>query len=249
MLAALADLDYPPGDQTLLPLREQVYEWLFSDARLRSIKHYTIAGRVRMCASMEGNAIFALLKLGLADERIDRLAQRLLAWQWPDGGWNCDKKHQAHVSSFTETLLPLRALSLYSRSTGHQEAREASERAAEYFLQHHLFKHLSDGTVISDDFLKLFYPYYWHYNILFGLKVLAEAGHIDDLRCREALSILDGKCLPDGGYPAEKKYYRVAERMSNGCSPVDWGGTSTKHMNPFVTVEALSVLKQATLGR
>jgi len=246
VLVALADLDYLPGDETLLPLRDQVYEWLFSDSRLRAIKQYTIAGRVRMCASMEGNAIFALLKLGLADERIDRLAQRLLDWQWPDGGWNCDKNRQAHVSSFTETILPLRALSLYSRVTGHQEARAASERAAEYFLQHQLFKRLSDGAVISDDFLKLFYPYYWHYNILFGLKVLAEAGHIDDLRCREALSILDGKCLPDGGYPAEKKYYRVAEQMSNGCSAVDWGGTSTKHMNPFVTVEALSVLKWAT---
>ena len=151
--------------------------------------------------------------------------------------------------SFTETILPLRALSLYSRSTGHQEAREASERATEYFLKHHLFKRLSDGAVITDDFLKLFYPYYWHYNILFGLKVLAEAGHIDDPRCHEALSILDAKCLPDGGYPAEKKYYRVAKQMSNGCSPVDWGGTSTKHMNPFVTVKALSVCKQATIGR
>ena len=63
------------------------------------------------------------------------------------------------------------------------------------------------------------------------------------------LSILDAKCLPDGGYPAEKKYYRVAEQMSNGCSPVDWEGTSTKHMNPFVTVEALSVCKRATVGR
>src|SRR6266571_5259126 len=76
VLVALADLDYPPGDKELVPLRDQVYEWLFSDSRLRAIKHYTIAGRVRMCASMEGNAIFALLKLGEADERIDRLAQR-----------------------------------------------------------------------------------------------------------------------------------------------------------------------------
>ena len=40
-----------------------------------------------------------------------------------------------------------------------------------------------------------------------------------------------------------------AIKMSNGCSPVDWGGTSTKHMNPFVTVEALSVCKRATVGR
>src|SRR5438067_897407 len=134
-------------------LREQVYEWLFSDSRLRSIKQYTIAGRMRMCASMEGNACFALLKLGLADERIDSLVERLLAWQWPDGGWNCGKKRQTHVSSFTESILPLRALSLYSRSTGHQEAREASERATEYFLKHHLFKRLSDGAVITDDFL------------------------------------------------------------------------------------------------
>src|SRR6266699_6637389 len=101
VLVALADLDYPPGDETLLPLREQVYEWLFSDSRRRSIKQYTIAGRTRMCASMEGNACFALLKLGLADERIDSLVERLLAWQWPDGGWNCDKKSQTHVSSFT----------------------------------------------------------------------------------------------------------------------------------------------------
>jgi hypothetical protein len=103
--------------------------------------------------------------------------------------------------------------------------------------------------VISGDFLKLFYPYYWHYNILFGLKVLAEAGQIDDPRCREALAILDAKCLPDGDYPAEKKYYSVAEQLSNGCSAVDWGGTSTKQMNPFVTVEALSVLKRATLSQ
>ncbi len=69
VLVALADLDYPPGDETLIPLREQVYEWLFSDSRLRSIKQYTIAGRTRMCASMEGNASFALLKLGLADDQ------------------------------------------------------------------------------------------------------------------------------------------------------------------------------------
>jgi hypothetical protein len=40
--------------------------------------------------------------------------------------------------------------------------------------------------------------------------------------------------------------YRVAEQMSNGCSPMDWEGTSTKRMSPFVIVDALSVLKQVT---
>jgi hypothetical protein len=129
VLVTLADMDYPAGDDNLIPLREQVYAWLFSDGRLRSITRHTIAGRTRMCASMEGNAIFALLKLGLADDHIDKLVGRLLTWQWPDGGWNCDKKPQAHVSSFTETLIPLRGLAFYSRLTGHTRARTASQKA------------------------------------------------------------------------------------------------------------------------
>jgi hypothetical protein len=81
VLVTLADMDYPAGDDILIPLREQVYAWLFSDGRLRSITRHTIAGRTRMCASMEGNAIFALLRLGLADDRIDKLVGRLLTWQ------------------------------------------------------------------------------------------------------------------------------------------------------------------------
>src|SRR5215469_436888 len=164
VLVMLAEMDYPARDEELIPLREQVYAWLLSDERLRSMKKYTIAGRTRMCASMEGNAIFALLKLGLADGRVDKLVERLLEWQWPDGGWNCDKKPQAHVSSFMETLIPLRGLALFSYLTGHPQARTASKRAAEVFLERCLFKRLSDATVISNDFFKLRYPCYWHYD-------------------------------------------------------------------------------------
>jgi hypothetical protein len=245
VLVMLADMDYPARDHELVPLRDQVYEWLISEERMRSIKKYTNAGRTRMCASMEGNAIFAMLKLGLADERIDILVNRLLAWQWPDGGWNCDKKPAAHISSFTETLIPLRGLALYSQLTGHTQAQTASSRAAEVFLNRHLFKRQSDGTMISDDFLRLRYPCYWHYDILFGLKVMAEAGFLKDPRCREALDLLVSKRLPDGSFPAEKKHYNVTAKMGNGYSFVDWGGTSMKRMNPFVTTDALYVLKQA----
>lgn len=245
VLVTLADLDYPAGDAELLPLREQVYGWLLSDGRVQTAKRHTFAGHTRMCASMEGNAIFALLKLGLADERVDHLVEHLLAWQWPDGGWNCDKHRQAHVSSFTETLIPLRGLALYSQTKDHAQAREASRRAAEIFLQRRLFRRVSDGQVISENFLKLHYPCYWHYDILFGLKVMAEAGFLHDERCREALALLASRRLPDGGFPAEQKYYRATGPIENSRSLVDWGGTSLRQMNPFVTVEALAVLKQA----
>lgn len=243
VLADLADIGYPPRDETLLPLREQVYEWLFGQSHEKGIK--TIAGRVRRCASQEGNALFSLLALGLADKRTDELARRLRQWQWPDGGWNCDRKPEARNSSFMESLIPLRGLALHARRSGDGESRAAAERAADIFLKRHLFRRQADGSVIHEDFLRLHYPCYWHYDILFALKVLGEAGFIRDERCREALNLLEAKRRPDGGFPAEKAYYRVTEKPVSGRSPVSWGGTSNKRMNEFVTVDAVFALRAA----
>ena len=44
VLATLADLDYPPGDESLIPLRDQVYAWLLGQSHQRGIR--TIADRV-----------------------------------------------------------------------------------------------------------------------------------------------------------------------------------------------------------
>jgi len=120
--------------------------------------------------------LWALLRLGLADERCEELARRLAAWQWPDGGKNCDRSLQAQSSSFMETLIPMRALALFGSQTGAGWAAEAASRASRVFLERRLFRRRRDGGVISPDFVRLHYPCYWHYDILFGLKVLAEMG-------------------------------------------------------------------------
>jgi hypothetical protein len=57
VLSCLADLAYPAGDADLVPLREQVCEWLFSPRHLQSIRARLVGGRVRWHASMEGNAL------------------------------------------------------------------------------------------------------------------------------------------------------------------------------------------------
>jgi hypothetical protein len=178
-----------------------------------------------------------------ADDRTDELADRLVQWQWPDGGWNCDKNPAAQHSSFMESLIPLRGLAGHARLTGNPRSRAAAERAADIFLKRHLFQRQTDGTIIDEDFVRLHYPCYWHYDILFGLKVMAEAGFIGDSRCRDALALLAAKRLPDGGFPAEKKYYRATEKRVSGRSLVNWGGVSRKRMNEFVTADALYVLK------
>jgi len=243
VLADLADIGYPSGDESLLPLREQVYKWLLSKRHEKSIR--SIEGRVRRCASQEANAVYYLHTLGLADARTDELAERLMKWQWPDGGWNCDKNPEASNSSFMESLIPLRAIGLHAKRTGSRKAEDTAKRAAKIFLKRRLYKRQKDGSVISDDFIALHYPCYWHYDILFGLKVIAEVGFIDDKRCNNALELLESKRLPDGGFPAEKKYYRVTEKRTSGRSLVDWGGTSKKRMNEFITVDALYVLKRS----
>jgi hypothetical protein len=247
VLATLADLGYPPGDKSLIPLREQVLSWLLSDKHTQSVP--IIEGRARRCGSQEGNALFALLTLGLADERADQLAANLMKWQWPDGGWNCDRKPTADTSSYHETWIPVRALSLYGEASGDKKALASAKRAAELLLRRRLYRRLRDGAVIDERWLALCYPHYWWFDILSGLRAIVEAGRIKDPRCADALDLLESKRLPNGGFPAEGKHYRVTnKKTATGChaSLVDWGGASRRKMNEFVTADALYVLSAAS---
>lgn len=243
VLADLAELGYPPHDPALAPLMDDVMAWLLSPSHLESVR--VLQGRTRRCASQEGNAILSALRLGFHDDRTDELVARLLRWQWPDGGWNCDKHPAAHHSSFMETLIPLRALVHYARHTGRDDVQRAIERAADIFLKRQMFRRQRDGELIAPSFVQLHYPCYWHYDILAGLKVMAEAGFISDPRCQPALDLLESKRLPGGGFPAEAKYYRRTATMVSGRSLVLWGSISKIKPNAFVSVDALTVLVAA----
>jgi hypothetical protein len=244
IMSLLADLGYPPGDKSIRPMMEQTFgAWLSEDHIRKHLR--VIDGRVRRCCSQEGNAAWSSLRLGFADDRTTELIERLLKWQWPDGGWNCDKHPEAGKSSFMETLIPLRALALYAKVSGERRVWLAAERAADIFLKRDLFKRQSTGAQIHPSFVKLHYPCYWHYDILFGLKVMAEAGLIGDPRCKAALDRLESKRLSDGGFPAEENYSRRSSPHISGYSLVSWGGISTRLMNPFVTADALYVLRAA----
>lgn len=244
-LLILSDIGYPAGDQALIPLRDQVLDWLLSLKHLNKVP--LINERWRRCACQEASIALAMLKLGIVDDRITLIIDNLLKWQWPDGGWNCDNKPAASHSSFHETWLPLRAMQAYFAATGSLRAAESMEKASEVFLSHRLFMKRGDPLVVLTEFTRAAYPAYWHYDFLVGLKVMAETGRLSDPRCRDALDLLESKRLPDGGFRAEVKYYRVSEGKveGSGVSFVDWGGVSERKMNEWVTVTALSVLKKA----
>ncbi|WP_371803078.1 hypothetical protein [Candidatus Lokiarchaeum ossiferum] len=243
IMAILADLEYPPQDKTLIPSRDAELEWLLSDHHWKRTP--ILEGRRRFCASIEGNAIFALTKLGLDDGRCAQLIQRLQDYQWEDGGWNCDKHPKACHSSYNESLIPYRALIHYHHTHPSPSLAQTIERASEVFLKRKLYVSQHTQLPIHPKWIQLSYPSYWHYNILNALKILGEGEKLKDPRCQPALDILVSKRLPDGGFPAEIRYYLGKEGRNH--SPVHWGGVAKRKMNPWVTLDALHVLKMANL--
>ncbi|MBP6963021.1 MAG: hypothetical protein KBC96_01295 [Armatimonadetes bacterium] len=249
VFAHLADIGYPTGDPELIPMRDQVQDFDFGPLVSKQFCEgkwpNRLNGRARFCASLPGNALFSTVALGLISDRCHDFAELLIKTQWPDGGWNCDKNPEADTSSFWETLIPLRGLIAYAQATGDKQAKQAADRAAEVFLSRRLFHRISDGGVMNPQFVRLHYPCYWRYDILFGLKVMAEGGYISDPRCADALDLLESKRLPDGGWPAEERFYAVTKDLSGRGETVSWGKVSKTRMNEWVTADALGVLKVA----
>jgi hypothetical protein len=256
VFAALADLGYPPHDESLLPLRDQVLSHWLQDqfylefdaaSRAQAYKQAGVPvmeGRHRRCASQQGNALLAATKLGLLDDQAERLVERLLHWQWPDGGWNCDKNPGADTSSFMETLLPMRGLAAYAQHKDDTDARKAARRAADVFLSRRLFKRRADDSVIAKSFIGLHYPVYWHYDILAGLKAMAELELIRTSRCADALDLLEAKELTTGGWSADDRYFKTSSKPVLGGDYLNWGA-GRKSVNEWITADALSVLHAA----
>jgi hypothetical protein len=244
-LQSLALIDYPPGDTSLMPLMNQVYRWLLARQLPGRRTPPGQDSRARFCASMEGNAIWYSIRLGLADERTDRLARTLIRWQWPDGGWNCDDRAKAATSSFQETAIPVRALWAFGKRYADGPAFEAVAGAAELLLSRRLLWRRRDGALIDPDWgghVDLIHFPIQFYDVLFALQVMAESGRIGDERCADALRLLESKQLTDGGFPLEAANATRADHIASRGSFAGWGPTGTRRGNPLVSLAAWRVL-------
>ena len=151
-LVSLVELGIPPGELRAVRAAGTVLGWL--TGREHRSRVVMTGGLARAHASHEGNALAVCSRLGLGrDLRAELLAEPLARWQWPDGGWNCDRRATGLRSSFHESLAPAWGLFEYWRATGEPAAREAALRTAELFLEHRLFRSLHTGQVIRRDWL------------------------------------------------------------------------------------------------
>jgi len=237
-LVSLVELAVPPGEPRAAAAAGHVLAWLASPGR----RVPRIGGLARAHASIEGNALAACCRLGLAaDPRVRFLAASLIAWQWPDGGWNCDPAATGRRSSFHESLAPAWGLHEYGQATGDPAAQDAASRAAGLLLDHRLFRSPGSGQVIHRAWLALHYPPYWHYDILQALLVLSRTGKADDPRASDALDELQRRRLPDGRWQPGGCWWKPP---GTTVTPevVDWGRSGP---NEMITLNALRVLKAA----
>jgi hypothetical protein len=239
-LVSLVELEAAEGER-LRRAAGTVLDWLTGTGHRRGVR--TVAGLVRRCASQEGNALAVCSRLGMAqDERVELLARSLVEWQWPDGGWNCDRRASGRRSSFHESLAPMWGLHEYACATGAGWAREAAERTAELFLEHRLFRSLRTGEPLRPEWLVPHYPAYWHYDAPRALTVLARMGLVRDPRAGEALDLLAAGQTEDGTWTAAKPWWRPPGSSGSNVEVVDWG---RRGPNELVTLDALRVLRAA----
>ena len=257
-LVSLIELGIPEEFPPAVRATNLVLKWLLGEPHLNNVPK--INGLYRRCASQEGNALGVCSRLGMAnDPRVRQLAESLAEWQWPDGGWNCDRKPEAHHSSFNESLPPLWGLTEYCEAVSDKKAREACDKAAEFVLKHRIFKSCrTDKERPPETFhgevyrmvhriTELHYPPYWHYDFLQALIVLQRAGRLGDSRTADALDLLQSKRGSDGLWKPEGYYWNMKQKTKakpavSNVEIVDWGRAGP---NEFITLNALRVLKAA----
>jgi hypothetical protein len=251
-LGSLAELEADPASPEVAsfvgPAFDAVAGWLQAPGRVARADR-KVRGRSRICGSQEGLATWAAMRLGLADDpRVAAGIERLLRWQWPDGGWNCDKRPEASHSSFNESWGATRALAVFAdRHPGSalgRDAGAAAERAAEFFLEHRVVRSHTTGELAHPNVDGMRWPPYWHYDRLVGLRMLLAAGRLADPRTAPALAELRHARHPDGTWRPDRRYWKgPSSRAPTWIEAVDWTVDGERRM---VTLQALEVLGAAS---
>jgi hypothetical protein len=151
---------------------------------------------------------------------VQRIVDRLLGEQLPDGGWNCEAANGSTRSSFNTTICVLEALLEYELAGGNSAAVTAARlRGQVYLLERRLFRRRSTGAMIERDrkgdtaWTRFAFPTWWHYDVLRGLEYLRRAGVAPDERVAEAIALVESKRDGDGRCALEHQH--------PGTMPVD----------------------------
>lgn len=114
----------------------------------------------------------------------------------PDGGFNCNSNGKRSRAYSHSTLSVLEGIVEYKKNGyGYRlgELEKAQAESEGFILMHELFRSDKTGKTIHPNFLKLYYPSRWYYDILKALDCFQYAGVKYDPRMEPAIQKLLGK--------------------------------------------------------
>jgi hypothetical protein len=162
----------------------------------------------------------------------------LLTEKMRDGGFNCRSNTTGAIHSSLHTTLSVLEGILEYQKNGYQyrlnELLKAKEQAQEFILMHKLFRSDKTGEIINPNFLKLYYPCRWYYDVLKALDYLQMANVKYDKRMDDAIEMLLKKRTKDGLWKLASKHPGQTHfEMEQAGKPSRWN-----------TLRALKVLKR-----
>ncbi len=190
-------------------------------------------GRSETCVT--GMVLSILSYFEHDDDRLDTIADHLVAQQMPDGGWNCRRPSGATHASVHTTISVLEGLRLYELHRGREvgDVRAAQRRGREFLSVHRLFRSHRTGDIIKPAFSRFAFPPRWHYDILRALDYFQATNAPRDPRLAEAIDIVRSSPRKDGRWSLQHshrgKTYFALERLG---APSRWN-----------TLRALRVLR------
>jgi hypothetical protein len=190
-------------------------------------------GRSETCVT--GMVLSILSYFEHDDDRLDTIADHLVAQQMPDGGWNCRRPSGATHASVHTTISVLEGLRLYELHRGREvgDVRAAQRRGREFLSVHRLFRSHRTGDIIKPAFTRFAFPPRWHYDILRALDYFQATNAPRDPRLAEAIDIVRSSPRKDGRWSLQHshrgKTYFALERLG---APSRWN-----------TLRALRVLR------
>jgi hypothetical protein len=197
-LTLLRDFGIDPDAQ---PVRETV-ELVRENSRWEHAGQRFFDGEVEPC--INGRTVWVGAYFGMD---VDGIVARLLKEQLEDGGWNCEAENGSVRSSFDTTMCVLEGLLEHERATGGStQATVARRRGENYLLERQLFRRLSTGEVVDEDWLRFSFPTWWHYDVLRALDYFRATGDAPDPRLAEAVALLRSKQQPDGRWLLENTH-------------------------------------------
>jgi len=191
-----------------------------------------------------GNAVRTLVRFGYLDHPV---VQRSIDWivrtQKSDGGWHCFPSRTGTLDGW-EGLAALATIPEDARS---EPVRRSIARGAEFYLRQRL---MAEGRIRYPPWFRIHYPNHYYYDVLVGLRILAQLGYGSDSRLKPALRWLLDKRGPDGTWSLDADH----PDLDPGRGGYEFPGPvfplrleAPSRPSRWATVEALSVL--ARCGR